>query len=70
MQSIVAATRTSAELCGVDDRLGTVEVGKLADAVVVRGNPLSDVDGLGTPENILMVVKDGVAVGNRGGFTI
>lgn len=70
MQSIVAATRTSAELCGVADRLGTIETGKLADAVVVHGDPLSDIDGLGTPENILLVVKDGVAVGNRGGFAV
>lgn len=35
---ITAGTRTSAELCGVDDTLGTLEVGKIADVVVVKGN--------------------------------
>ena len=52
------------------DKELSIETGKLADAVVVHGDPLSDIDGLGTPENILLVVKDGVAVGNRGGFAV
>ncbi|WP_046300905.1 amidohydrolase family protein [Mycobacterium sp. UM_Kg27] len=68
MQAIVAGTRTSAQLCGVDDTLGTVEAGKTADLVVVRGNPLDDIDSVGNPDNILLVVKDGRTVGNRGGF--
>ncbi|MCA4727286.1 metal-dependent hydrolase family protein [Mycolicibacterium fortuitum] len=70
MQAIVAGTLTSAELCGVADELGSIEAGKIADLVVVRGNPLDDIDALGDPKNILMVVKDGRAVGNRGGFTV
>ncbi|MFV0494282.1 amidohydrolase family protein [Mycobacterium sp.] len=68
MQAIVAGTGNSAELCGVGDTLGTVEVGKTADLVVVRGDPLTDIDSLGDPHNILMVVKDGHTVGNRGEF--
>jgi imidazolonepropionase-like amidohydrolase len=70
MQAIVAGTRTSAELCGVDASLGTVEPGKVADLVVVRGDPLADIDSVGDPANILLVVKDGVAVSNRGEFTV
>lgn len=68
MQAIVAGTRTSAELCGLDGELGTVEAGKLADVVVVRGDPLADVDALGKPENILLVLKGGAAASDRGGF--
>jgi imidazolonepropionase-like amidohydrolase len=68
MQAIVAGTKTSAQLCGVADVLGTIESGKLADLVVVRGNPLGDIDTVGDPTNILLVVKDGRPVGNRGGF--
>jgi imidazolonepropionase-like amidohydrolase len=68
MQAIVAGTKTSAQLCGVADTLGTIEAGKTADLVVVRGNPLDDIDVIGDPANILLVVKDGRAVGNRGGF--
>lgn len=70
MQAIVAGTRTSAELCGVADTLGTVEAGKTADLVAVRGNPLDDIDSVGEPDNILLVVKDGRTVGNRGGFAV
>jgi len=69
MQAIVAGTRASAQLCGVDDTLGTVEAGKAADLVVVRGNPLDDIDSVGDPDNILLVIKGGRTVGNRGGFT-
>ncbi|BBZ33276.1 metal-dependent hydrolase family protein [Mycolicibacterium confluentis] len=70
MQAIVAGTLTSAQLCGVDDRLGSVEVGKIADLVVVRGNPLTDIDSVGEPANILLVVKEGATVSNRGGFAV
>jgi len=42
MGAIVSATKTNAELLQAADRLGTVEVGKLADLIVVAGNPLVD----------------------------
>lgn len=46
MQAIQAGTRVGAELLGWDDRLGTVQVGKLADLVAVDGNPLEDMKAL------------------------
>ncbi|BBY89573.1 amidohydrolase [Mycolicibacterium tokaiense] len=70
LQAIVAGTSTAAELCGVADRLGSVVAGKLADLVVVRGDPLADIDAVGKPENILAVIKDGKPVSNRGGFGV
>jgi imidazolonepropionase-like amidohydrolase len=42
MGAIVAATRTNAELLGMADEIGTVEVGKCADLIVVDGDPLED----------------------------
>ncbi len=44
--ALTATTRTAAELMGMADRLGTVEAGKVADLVVVDGDPF-DFDTLG-----------------------
>ena len=68
MDTIVAGTQTSARLCGLQDDLGTLGAGKIADVVVVRGDPLADVDAIGIPENVFLVLKDGVVVKDRGGF--
>jgi imidazolonepropionase-like amidohydrolase len=70
LQAIVAGTRTSAELCGVDDVLGTLEAGKIADVVVARGNPLDDIDSLADHDNILLVLKEGKVASNRGEFAL
>ncbi len=43
MGALISATKTNAELLNVADRLGTVETGKLADLIVVDGNPLEDI---------------------------
>ena len=57
IQVISAATKTNAEILGRASELGTVEPGKLADLVIVRGNPLANIDNVG---NVDIVVKDGV----------
>lgn len=69
MQAIVAGTKTSAECCGVDHILGTIEAGKLADIVVVAGDPLKDISAVADNDKILLVMKDGHPAVNRGGFT-
>jgi imidazolonepropionase-like amidohydrolase len=61
-QTLRAATRDAAELCGVGDQLGTVEVGKRADLVVLRANPLEDVGNVRTVD---LVVKDGRLVADH-----
>lgn len=60
--AIEAATRVNAEIIGHQDRIGTLEPGKRADVVAVRGNPLEDVDLLTDPDNVVFVMKDGVVV--------
>ncbi|MGP6178366.1 amidohydrolase family protein [Microbacterium sp. A196] len=70
MQAIVAGTKTSAECCGVDDILGTVEAGKIADIVVVAGDPLKDISTVADNDKILLVMKQGRAAVNRGAFSI
>jgi len=66
MVAIVSATRTNAELLGLDDRIGTVETGKLADMIVVDGNPLEDIGlfehGL---EKVVLVMTEGRIQKNR-----
>ncbi len=57
MQAIQSATINAARLMGWDDRLGTIEPGKLADIVAVPGNPLSDISVM---EKVSFVMKDGV----------
>jgi imidazolonepropionase-like amidohydrolase len=45
-QTLLAATKYAAEVCGVGHDLGTVEVGQLADLIVVQRNPLEDIHHL------------------------
>ncbi len=55
---ISSATRIPARMMGLDDLLGTVEVGKRADLIVVRDDPLKDISALKT---LLWTIKDGEA---------
>ncbi len=65
LQALRAATGWAAECIGREADLGTVEKGKLADLVVVKGDPLADVAMLQKAENIALVVKDGAIAANR-----
>jgi imidazolonepropionase-like amidohydrolase len=53
MEAIVAATRTPAEILGVSDSLGTIEEGKIADLLIVAGDPLQDIRNLGRVEHVI-----------------
>jgi len=57
MEAISAATRTNARILGLDADLGTVEPGKLADLIIVDGNPLRNIEVL---DYVEVVIKDGV----------
>ena len=56
MQIIVAATLNGARSCDMESELGTLEAGKLADVLVVDGNPLVDIQAL---TKVRMVLRDG-----------
>ena len=54
METIVCATKNGAIILGEEDKLGTIEAGKLADLQVINGNPLKSFDALGHPEIVMV----------------
>jgi imidazolonepropionase-like amidohydrolase len=67
MEAIIAATSSAAALLGTSDKVGSLQVGRLADLVAVSGDPLK------TPElldNVSFVMKGGVVYRRDGAPTI
>ncbi|MCJ1764779.1 metal-dependent hydrolase family protein [Mammaliicoccus sciuri] len=62
MEAIVSSTKTAAECLGYDEDLGTIEVGKKADFILLDQNPLEDIKVLRDPNNIKVVSIDGQIV--------
>jgi len=56
------ATRHGAALMGKSDEIGSIEPGKLADLLVVDGDPLADITILGDTNRLLAIIKGGVFV--------
>jgi len=65
-EALVAATRINAEILGMDDRLGTVQPGKLADLIIVGGKPDQDLEDLKKVDLVIVggriVVRNGRAI--------
>ena len=60
---ITALTRNAAVFLYLQDELGTLEPGKIADIVIIDGDPLSDIEDL---TNVQVVIKGGeIVVDNR-----
>ena len=66
MQAIMASTRNVAEAYGLENLLGTVGVGKLADLTIVEGDPIEDITILQDKTRIWKVIKDGEVVVENG----
>lgn len=64
MESLLSATRTNAGLFGMQDEIGSVEEGKLADLLVVEGNPLENMNVLQRRESLKLIMKGGTVVKN------
>ena len=58
-QTLIATTKTNAELLGIGAETGTIEPGKRADLLVVDGDPLADIAVLQHPDNLMAIVKEG-----------
>ena len=59
MQIILAATVNAAHVCNLEEQIGTIEPGKIADILVVVGNPLKDIQAL---TDVQMVIHNGVII--------
>ena len=57
MEAIRSATVVASELLGIDDKLGTIESGKIADIIAVNGNPVKDITSL---QSVVFVMKEGI----------
>jgi imidazolonepropionase-like amidohydrolase len=62
MQVIVASTKNAAIVSGIEDQVGTLETGKIADILVVSANPLDDLKNLST---IRIVIHNGTIIRNE-----
>lgn len=69
MQVLMAATGLAAQCLGMEKEIGTVEKGKLADLVVVDGDPLQDIKVLLDKARIKMVLKGGQVHADRRAVT-
>jgi len=61
-QTLLAATKHAAMVCGAGDDLGTIEIGKLADLIVIGANPLEDVNNV---RRLQLVLKEGRIVSDK-----
>ena len=64
---IYGMTGLSAEALGMEDQVGTLEPNKLADIVIVDGDPLADI---GTLKSVQKVIKDGQTVASDGAIIL
>jgi imidazolonepropionase-like amidohydrolase len=62
LEALRAGTRNSADLLGLLDEIGTIEVGKAADLVLCEGDPTQDVALLTEPANLRAVIQAGRVV--------
>jgi imidazolonepropionase-like amidohydrolase len=65
MQALRAATQWAAQCLGLEREVGTIQKGRLADLVVVNGDPLDDVTVLLDPSRIELVLKGGAICADR-----
>jgi imidazolonepropionase-like amidohydrolase len=65
MEAIMSATINAARAIKLDKQLGTVEAGKLADIIAVKGDPLKNIRVFQEKKNIELVMKEGRVYADR-----
>ena len=67
MEAIVSATKTSSECLGLEKEIGTLEADKIADVVIVKGDPLKDIRAL---HNVDTIISKGNIIKKSGNLLI
>ncbi len=68
-QALQAATIVGAQCVHLDDKIGVIEKGKIADIVISNKNPLDDISVVENPKNFSHVIKDGKIMVEKGIIT-
>lgn len=63
-EAIMAGTKNAAECMGWQDKIGTIEEGKLADIIISKKNPILNIKSLGNHDNVVLVMKNGKILKN------
>ena len=62
IEAITACTRDNAFAVGLENEVGVLKGGKLADVIILKQNPVADIRVLQEPSNLAVVIKDGKKV--------
>lgn len=68
MDAIISTTYNAAACCALEQETGSVEIGKLADLIVLPGDPLKDISLLQRSSEFDLILKEGEVVSARGSF--
>ena len=66
-ETLMCATKTGAEIAGSDDKVGTLELGKLADLLIIDGNPFEDIRIMEDRSKFYAVIQNGII---KAGFSL
>lgn len=70
MEALNAATEVSARALGLQEYIGTLEPGKIADFIVLNGHPDEDITILENPGNIHFIIQSGKTTVEKGKITL
>ena len=59
LEAITSATKFGTEACGIEDKVGTLAKNKIAGFIVVKKDPVANIDVLLEKDNIKFVIKSG-----------
>lgn len=70
LEVIKSATKVGAQVLGLENQIGTIEVGKIADLLIVDGDPSIDIEVLANSSNIKYIIQNGKITVDHGRIII